>query len=245
MNYKSVLTAVSAVLLSVCLTGCFSANPEHLQYFTKPEAKDVTMDEYILQPPDQITVTSSKIPELKGTTQNVGLTQIIRPDGKVSFESVGEIMVAGKTPKQVAEIISDKMVKLYKLPGEYPVDVRVVNNSKYYYVVGEVRRPGAQIFSGRETTLSAIAKAVILVSAWEEKIQVIRPSLNPEVAPKIFQLNLKKMVEHGDMTANVLLQEGDVIYVPPTILASIGRTVGEITSPIFSGAGALNALATP
>ena len=44
------------------------------------------------------------------------------------------------------------------------------------------------------------------------------------------------------MTKNVLLEEGDVIYVPPTILAAIGLTVSELVAPIMGGAGAITAV---
>jgi len=117
------------------------------------------------------------------------------------------------------------------------VDVRVArNDSKYYYVIGMVTNPGAQIYTGRETTLSAISKAVPNVQAWEEETQVIRPSLALTEKPKIFKLDFKRMIEHGDMSGNVLLQEGDIIYVPPTILASIGLTLQEIVGPLRGGA---------
>ena len=99
-----------------------------------------------------------------------------------------------------------------------------------------VRNSGAQIYTGRETTLSAIAKAVPNVQAWEEQTQIIRPSLALTEKPKIFKLNFKRMIEHGDMSGNVLLQEGDIIYVPPTILASIGLTLQEIVGPLRGGA---------
>ncbi|MBN1818725.1 MAG: polysaccharide biosynthesis/export family protein [Sedimentisphaerales bacterium] len=224
-------------VLFVC--GCFPANPEDINAFLKPNEAVVTADTYILQPPDEMMIVSSKVPELAGTSMRVGHTQVIRPDGIISLESVGEIQVAGKTCRQVAELIAEQMKQLYKLESSYPVDVRVINRSKYYYVIGEVRNPGAQIFSGRETTLSAVAKAIILLSAWEEKIQIIRPLPDLNEKPKIFELDLKAMTERGDMSCNVLLQEGDIIYVPPTILASVGRVIGEITAPIFSSAGAI------
>ena len=108
-----------------------------------------------------------------------------------------------------------------------------------------VENPGAQIFTGRETTLSAISRAIPNYLAWKEEIQVIRPSLVPGNPSKIFSLNFKKMVEHGKMEQNVLLQEGDVIYVPPTILASIGLTLGEITRPILSGGSAARVVTGP
>ncbi len=228
----------------VSLAGCFSANPEDVEAFLKPSEAEVTVDEYIMQPPDLVTVISSKVPELQGTTQSIGHTQTIRPDGTISFETLGEVYVAGKTPGQIAKIIGKKMSALYNFTHENPIDVRVVNRSKWYYIIGMVNRPGAQLFTGRETTLTAISKAVPNVQAWEEKTQIIRPSANLTEDPKIFCLNFKRMIEHGDMTGNVLLQEGDVIYVPPTILASIGLTLQEIVGPISGGASIVSDVET-
>lgn len=237
MRYQQILTLLVLLTLLVSLAGCFSANPEDIEAFLRPDEAQVTADDYLLQPPDQVTVISSKVPELQGTVQRIGLTQTVRPDGYVSFETVGEVHVAGKTPRQVADIISERLSKLYTFASDYPVDVRVARNqSKYYYIIGMVANPGAQIYTGRETTLSAIAKAVPNVQAWEEETQIIRPSLALTEKPKIFKLNFKRMIEHGDMSGNVLLQEGDIIYVPPTILASIGLTLQEIVGPLRGGA---------
>ncbi len=244
MKVKPLYLLVMLSTISIGLAGCFSANPEDVKAFLRPDQADVTEDTYILQPPDGLTIMSSKIPELQrgAMGSSLGLTQTIRPDGKISIESVGEIMVAGKTPRQVADIISKKMQELYKLTSDYPVDVRVINRSKYYYILGQVNNAGAQIYTGRETTLSAIAKAIPNVRAWEQKIQVIRPCLNIEEGPKIFSLNFERMLEHGDMSGNVLLAEGDIIYVPPTILGSIGLTLEEIVGPLFQTAGAAGTL---
>ena len=238
MRYKQIFAGLLLLSVLVGLVGCFSAKKEDIEAFLRPPDAFVTADDYIFEPPDQIMVTSSKIPELQGTTQTVGHTQTIRPDGYISFETVGEIYVAGKTPRQVAKIIADRMSKYYTYMSDYPIDVRVARNlSKYYYVLGMVANPGAQIFTGRETTLSAMAKAVPNVQAWEEETQVIRPSLDATGKPKIFKLDFKRMIERGDMRHNVLLQEGDIIYVPPTILASIGLTLQEIVGPLRESVG--------
>ena len=236
MQNTRLFTQVILLALLVTMTGCFSANPKDVEAFLRPSEAGVTVDEYIMQPPDVVTVISSQVPELQGTTRSIGHTQTIRPDGTISFETVGEVHVAGKTPSQVADIIGKKMSTLYNFTHENPVDVRIVNRSKWYYILGMVRHPGAQIFTGRETTLTAISKAIPNVQAWEEEIQIIRPSANLAKDPKIFKLNFKHMIEHGDMTGNVLLQEGDVIYVPPTILGSIGLTLQEIVGPLRGGA---------
>ncbi len=244
MRYKPTLLHVVLAIIPIVLSGCFSANPEDVKAFLRPDQADVTADTYILQPPDLLTILSSSVPEMQasGSYSTVGLTQEIRLDGNISLESVGEIMVAGKTPRQVADIISKKLSELYRFNSDYPVDVRVTNRSKYYYIIGQVRNAGAQIYTGRETTLSAISKAVPNVRAWEEVIQVIRPSLALDEKPKIFELNFRKMIEHGDMSGLVLLQEGDVIYVPPTILGSIGLIIEEIVGPLFQSATAAETL---
>lgn len=241
MKTKNILVVFVLVLAIVTLSGCFEAKEENLAAFTYPDQALVTSDSYELLPPDKVTVICSSVPELAGAQISVGQTQTIRPDGVVSFERVGEINVAGKTPRQVAELIAERVSSMYKLAGDNPVEVRVDNQSKFYYMVGMVQYPGAKIFSGRETTLSALTKAVPTNLAWKDQIQVIRP-FEANGASKVFCLDYRELVERGNMRKNVLLQEGDIIYVPPTILASIGLTVSEIASPILQGGGAVNTL---
>ena len=211
----------------VSLAGCFSSNPADIQAFLKPHEVYVTAESYALQPPDEIEIHCSKVPEIHLQRQQ------IRPDGKVSFESLGEIEAAGKTPEQLAGVLSKKVTALYILAGDKPIDVRImVYRSKVYYVLGQVYLPGPRVYTGRDTVLRAIAEARPNPMAWVKRIQVIRPSSDKNVKPKIFEVNLYRMARHGDTSKNVLLQEGDIVYVPATILASIGMFVEELVRPI-------------
>jgi polysaccharide export outer membrane protein len=230
---RPIITAIS-MLVTLSLTGCFSSNPKDIKAFTMPHQVDVTSEHYILQPPDEIEVHCSKAPEIDLQRQQ------IRPDGKVSFEAIGEVAAAGKTPAQVAAALRDKIVELYKLSGDNPIDVRVIAfRSKRYYVLGQVANPGAQVYSGRDTVLGALALAGSpTVLAWQERIQVVRPSPDKNIRPKIFEVNFDRLSAHGDTTRNVLLQEGDIIYVPPTVLAAAAMKIEEFIRPIaraFSG----------
>jgi len=234
MVYSRALTAVTLLLLAISLTGCFSSNPADIKAFMMPQKVDVSTDTYILQPPDDIEVHCSNVPEINAVAQQ------IRPDGKVSFEAVGEIDAAGKTPAQVANIIKGKVLELYQIEGDHPIDVRVVGfRSKRYYVFGQVNAPGPQVYSGRDTVMGAIALAGgPNVLAWQERIQVIRPSHDANVKAKIFEINFDRMAAHGEASKDVLLQEGDVIYVPPTILAAAAMKIEEVIRPVaraFSG----------
>lgn len=215
------------LVISAGLTGCFSSHPKDIEAFLKPHQVNVAADKYILQPPDEIEIHCARVPELNMQRQR------IRPDGKVSFENIGEFMAAGKTPAELAESMQKQMSALYTLVGDKPIDVRITAyQSKVYYILGQVNAPGPKVYSGRDTVLTAIAAAQPNPMAWLGRIQVIRPSGDASVKPKIFEVDFDRMSAHGDAAKNVLLQEGDVIYVPPTVLAAIAMKIEEFIRPI-------------
>jgi polysaccharide export outer membrane protein len=221
-------------LFTVSLTGCFSSNPKDIEAFLMPDKVDVSARNYFLHPPDDIQIHCEAASEIHMQSQQ------IRPDGKVSFEGLGEIYVAGKTPSQVADELRPKILDLYQIEGNHPVDVRVVAfRSKRYYVLGQVGSPGPQVYSGRDTVLGALALAGSpTVLAWVERIQIVRPSADKNVKPKIFEFNFDRAAAHGDASKDVLLQAGDIIYVPPTVLAAAAMKIEEFIRPIaraFSG----------
>lgn len=227
MRYERVLWSVVLSAIMISGTGCFSSRPEDIEAFLKPRQVNVTAKTYILQPPDRIEVRCSKVPEINRQPQQ------IRPDGMISFEGLGEIEAAGRTIEEVANAIRARVLELYKIEGTRPVDIVILTyRSKVYYVLGEVYLPGEKEYTGRDSVLSALAEAQLNPMAWKQRVQVIRPSSDPKIRPKIFEINYEKLVVHGDTSQNVLLQEGDIIYVPPTILSSIAQVIEEFARPI-------------
>jgi len=234
MKHSRVVIWAILSLLIVGISGCFSSNPKDISAFLSPSEVVISSRRYVLEPPDEIEIHCSGVPEIDLQSQQ------IRPDGKVSFETIGEIDAVGKTPAQLANILSEKILELYEIEGEHPIDVRVVAfRSKRFYVLGQVAKPGAQVYSGRDTVLGALALAGSpTVLAWVDRIQVIRPSYNKNVRPKIFEFNFDRAAAHGDATKDVLLLPGDIIYVPPTVLAAAAMKIEEAIRPIaraFSG----------
>ena len=234
MKKFAVLKLLALLLVSMFMAGCKSND---IDAFLKPHQAEVTLAEYKLQPPDSITISCSKVPQLNGVTQT------IRSDGKVSYELLGEFVAAGKTPKALAGEITEKVKGLYALSDEYPLDVRVVKEqSKYYYVFGEVQKEGAMVYTGRVTALQALALNPPQVTGWKTEIKVIRPTSDPVLdsktgkwtynEEKMFTLNLEDMIHRGDTSRNVLLAEGDIVYVPPTPLAAVANILAEFVRPI-------------
>ena len=227
MRYKAIFLQIGILALLVSLTGCFSSNAADIEAFIKPHEVEVTAERYVLQPPDEIEVHCSKVPEIHRQRQR------IRPDGKVGFETLGEFEAAGKTPEELANEVQQKVIELYTLVGDKPIEVRLIAyQSKFYYVLGQVYSPGPKVYTGRDAVLYALAAAKPNPMAWLERVQVIRPSRDKSVRPKIFEVNFDRMMAHGDAGKNVLLQEGDIIYVPPTVLAAIAMKIEEVMRPI-------------
>jgi polysaccharide export outer membrane protein len=227
---KPVTISVGLLLgTGLFLAGCevYRSHPPDIASFTKPTEAEVTEDHYVMWPPDQITVYCTRVPEIHLQSQE------IRPDGKISFEAIGEIYVAGKTPSEVAKLLVQKTESLYTLPGDKPIDVRIsMNRSKYYYVLGQVRAGGPKPYTGRDTVMTALAAATPDATAWESRIQVIRPSRIPAVSPRIFEVNFDDMQIRGELAKDVLLNEGDILYVPPTPLAKFAMVLEEFLRPI-------------
>jgi polysaccharide export outer membrane protein len=227
VSWKRTLVAAALLASTSLIAGCFSSNPEDIQAFVKPYEANVTAENYILQPPDEIEVHCSKAPEVNMQRQR------IRPDGMVSFEGIGEVEAAGKTPAQLASVLKERIAKLYAVVGDNPVDVRIAAyGSKVFYVMGQVLRPGPMNYTGRDSVLTALAASQPSPTAWKSRVQVIRPAPTEDVPPRIFEMNLNKAMVHGDTSKDVLLQEGDIVYVPPTILASVAMVLEEFISPI-------------
>jgi polysaccharide export outer membrane protein len=227
MDRSKMLGTAALWICGTLLTGCYNSRPEDIQAWVKPYETNVTADRYIVQPPDELELRCAQVPEVNLQRQRV------RPDGKISFEVLGDFEVAGKTPEEISVDVEKRIKELYTLPGEHAVDVRVTAFASHvYYVVGQVARPGPRPYTGRDSTLTAISEAQPNSMAWQKRIQVVRPAAQEGTQPFIFEINYKKMVIDGDTTKDVLLQQGDIVYVPPTVLAAIAMVLEEFISPV-------------
>jgi polysaccharide export outer membrane protein len=183
----------------------------------------VSSGEYRVTPPDAIAISATLADEIDGVVRQV------RTDGKISLRLLGEVKVAGLTPKEIAAKL-ESMLSRYYVGAKVSVQVARYR-SKTYYVFGQVSRPGAQAYTGRDTLLKALAAAHPTFLAWKSKIRVTRPSPEPGQQSQ-FIVDLDRMVQSGDTSQNVLLGEGDIVYVPPTPLAWMGLRLREVLYPI-------------
>ncbi len=94
------------------------------------------------------------------------------------------------------------------------------------YVLGEVGIPGLLEAKTDITVLEAISKAGgVKLTAAKSKSRIVRGDIsNPEVIP----LDLKKLIDKSDLSLNVKLHNGDVIYVPTTFMGKFSNSFNQI-----------------
>lgn len=225
------LLAAGIGLLTTLLTGCASKYQD-VKVFTQAHRQDVSASSYRLEPPDTIQIESPTAAEIDQEIQR------IRSDGKISLRLIGEVQVSGMTPEEVAAKLEELLSRYYESPE---VTVRVATfESKNVYVFGQVMSRGPQPFTGRDTLMDVISRAEPNFLAWGGQVKVIRPSANPDERHEII-VDVDKMLESGDMTNNFLLQEGDIVFVPPTPLGYVGLKIQEVLFPVSPALQTYNA----
>ncbi len=158
-----------------------------------------------------------------------GQRQIVRPDGKISLDLVGEVLVAGKTPSEIAEELNRLTARVYVKPE---IRLDVVANSKFYYVFGFGTSGAGKIaYTGRVTVVSALAQAGFSADAWPEQIRVSRPGRAGEPNATVV-VDFTKVTDYGDLTQNYLIEEGDVIQIPYNPLSAWNATLQRLLGPL-------------
>jgi len=207
-----------ALLLVVGMTGGACVVPPSGGGGTPPPE----LGEYRLAPPDQLQII------VRGVDLEINRQVGVRPDGRISFDLVGDIEVLGKTMPEVRTELQRRLQEFIRTP-----DVTVIlgaSNSRRYYVFGEVNRVGAFALDGEVTAVEALAAAggptifANVNSSW-----LARPS---DENPRTYRIYYDRIMQRSDSTTNYTLQPGDVIYVPAGFSAQLGNALRVIFYPI-------------
>src|SRR5258706_275729 len=192
--------------------------------------------EYRVQSPDTLLILAPRIKELNGEKTTV------RADGKITLNLVGDVLVADMTPAAIARKIRSLVLKYYEKDAA-DIYVQVAEfKSKVVYVFGQVDEPGIKPFTGKDTVLDVLGQARLNDKAWPQKIVIVRPNDDPNIHQKV-TVDVKQMWQTGDVKENFMLEEGDVVYVPPSPLAQASMTFSRLLSPIRGTLGLLGTAA--
>jgi polysaccharide biosynthesis/export protein len=183
--------------------------------------------DYRITPHDVLSVTVWDHPELTipagefRAAEDAGYA--VASDGTIFFPHVGEVEVAGKTLKEVRQLLTQRLAYVIERPQ---LDVRVAGfRGQRVQVTGEVVGPATlpitdvplrvqdALSQARGTTVEADLRNVTLTRAG-----------------RVFKLDMQALYEDGDTSQNWLLQDGDVLHVPDRSRNKV-FVLGEVRQP--------------
>lgn len=163
-------------------------------------ATPINAQSLIIRVGSALRVTFSEMP-----TPLPQMDVTVREDGKITLLQQHDFMAAGKTRAQLANDIH-----AFYVPNYYPtmtVSVDFQPNTQFYYVGGEVKAPGRQVYLGPIHVLGAIKSAGDFSDfANKRKVKLTRADGH------ILIVNCNKALE--DPTLDPEVFPGDVVHVP-------------------------------
>ena len=135
---------------------------------------------------------------------------IVRPDGKVSYPFIGDIVVASKITAEIKAELEEE-IRQY-VPNANVTVIVAQLGSMEVYVLGKVARPGAFNTSKPLTVLQALAMAGgVTTFADESGILVLR---RQEFGTTKLPFDYSDVKKGKGLDQNVVLERGDVVLVP-------------------------------
>jgi len=225
------------LLLVVVLSGCQSA--QSTQSPAEPDAGDQWWDadsspadeqalrervrgmvddirqrrgDYRLGPEDKLRLIVWNRPDLSKDTR-------IRPDGKLFVMHVGTVDAAGLTVGELQKLLTERLGEVLRNPQ---VDVEILEYaSKVYYVMGQVNKPGMYAVTATTNVLEGVAVS----GGPTDKANLGGAYLirHGNVVP----IDFYALFQQGDVSQNVFLADGDIIYLPSMDDAKI-YVLGEV-----------------
>jgi polysaccharide export outer membrane protein len=137
----------------------------------------------------------------------------VRPDGRISTPLARDIIALGRSPSQLAAAIEERLKKYVNEPNVTVMVTGFVGPpERQIRVIGEVAQPLAIPYRANLSVLDVMiaAKGLTRFAAGNRAVIVRREP----GGPKDFNLRLDDLLNDGDVSQNVPLQPGDILFVP-------------------------------
>jgi len=209
-------------LAAACLTAC-SSNENFITEIPMQPPAGICMDEYLFQVGDQFDVKFFN-------EESLDVSLIVRPDGRISMPMAEDLLVAGMTPAELDELLTE----MYRKKVKDPEITIILNNfsGQKVWIAGSVFDPGPITLAGRMTVLQSIFNAGgPMPTANLDDVIVLRQDheLQETVA---YLVDIDERLS-GERTTDFILMPYDVIYVPKTNITKVNEFIQQYISSMM------------
>lgn len=172
-----------------------------------PSANLPTPTNYVLGPGDEVFI------DIWGTNQ-ASIRQTISPDGTINIPDIGVVNLNGMTVKEADSYMRRKLGQIYSVDGDdAKSDIKLtLGNIRTIQVnlMGEVANPGTYYLSSLSNLYHALHRAGGVSDLGSLRdIKLVRKGKT------IATIDVYDLILNGKADGNVILEEGDIIIVPP------------------------------
>ena len=147
----------------------------------------------------------------------------VAADGTMFYPHAGVIQVAGKTLREIRELLTQRLTHVIERPQ---LDVRVVSfRGQKVQVTGEVAAPSSLPITD---VPMRVQDAISQARGFTPEADLRGVTLSR--GGKTFTLDLQALYEQGDISQNWLLQDGDILHVPDRSRNKV-FVLGEVRRP--------------
>ena len=166
---------------------------------------------YKLRSGDTIDITFVYVPDFNQTIT-------IQPDGYVTLRAVGDMRAGGLTLPEIKKLVETKYGVIMKDPD---VSIEIKDFEKPFFLAqGEVQKPGKYELRSDTKLSEAVAIAGGLsTSAKHSQVLLFRRNEGGQIDVK--EIDLKKVLHGKDLSADVNIQAGDMVFVPKSRVSKL------------------------
>jgi polysaccharide export outer membrane protein len=185
------------------------AEPEHATSTADTLTLDwSTVPEYRLVPNDVITLDFGPRADLNG---DILREVTVRPDGRISVFPIGDVVAAGRTPKELEAALVQLLSGDIRAPRVTVELTKLAAN--VVHVFGEVQKPGPVPAEPYFTVTQAITAAGGFKDG-AAKNSVLVFNRNGANTVKVALVRVDEMLNRGSLVGDLRLSRFDIVYVP-------------------------------
>ncbi len=151
-------------------------------------------------------------------TPEFNQTVTIQPDGYISLRDISDLRAAGRTVPELAELLKKRYSRILHEPV---LSITLTTFEKPYFIAnGELKNPGKYDLRTNTTVLEAVG----IAGGFNEKSRHSEVLLFRRVSDQwmpVKVLNVKEMVKSGNLSEDLRLHPGDMIFVPKNTVSKV------------------------
>jgi len=163
-------------------------------------------------------------------------TVAVQPDGYVTLKEVGSLHAEGQTLPELTQTLKEAYAKILHDPV---IVIGLKDFEKPYFIAsGQVTKPGKYDLRNPLTVTEGLAIAGgFNNSAKHSQVVLFHPT--PEGVFEAKLINVKKLLASRNLSEDIYLQPGDMLYVPQSALSKIRKFIPNTSMGAYYNPAAL------